>query len=59
MKKIYVIRKYILANSVQEAIKKERKAVIDDCFANEDQHKEFLMDLQKKTITGFKGKKKK
>lgn len=58
MKKIYVIRKFILASSVQEAIKKEKNAVIDDCFANEDQHREFLMDLQKKTVAGFKAKKK-
>lgn len=52
-KKIYIIRKYILANSAKDAISKDKKSPVDDCWVEENTHKEFLMETQKKQI-GFK-----
>jgi len=52
MKKIYVVRKFVLAESVIEALQKERTQPVDDCWAEESTHKEFLHDQQKETI-GF------
>ena len=57
MKKIYCIRKYVLANSAQEALNKERKAQVDDVWVDEGTHKEYLQQLQANEIKGFKNKK--
>lgn len=48
MKKIYVVRKYVLANSAEEAIKLSKRKAIDDCWAEDDTHKEILRELIKK-----------
>ena len=47
MQKVYVTKKYILANSALEAIQLEKNLPVDDCWAEEDTHKDFLKDKQK------------
>lgn len=56
MKKIFVIRKYVLAKNAKEAMKLDFKTPIDDCYAHDDTHREFLLDMQKNEIEGFRGK---
>jgi hypothetical protein len=48
MKKIYVVRKYVLANSAEEAMKLSKRKPIDDCWAEDDTHKEILREMVKK-----------
>jgi hypothetical protein len=38
-KKLYVVRKYILAYSLKEAIELEQKHVVDDCWWDDDHKK--------------------
>lgn len=52
MQKIYVLKKYVLASSAMEAIQKDKTTEVDDCWAEENVHKEFLSDQSKQTI-GF------
>lgn len=33
--KVYVVKKYVRATSIAEAIAKEKKAPVDDCFVDE------------------------
>jgi len=47
MQKIYITKKYILANSALEAIQLEKNLPVDDCWAEENTHKDFLQDKQK------------
>ena len=47
MQKIKKTKKYILANSALEAIQLEKNLPVDDCWAEENTHKEFLQDQQK------------
>lgn len=57
MKKIYVIRKYIVATSAKEAIRKERKHQVDDVFLDDATVlKEVLFEETngKKGSVGFK-----
>ena len=35
MNKQYVIRKYVMAESIEEALKKEKKITADECWINE------------------------
>lgn len=44
MRKIFVIRKYVVANSVEEALEKEKSAKVDDCFLEELSQKAWLED---------------
>lgn len=39
-KKRYIIRKYVMAKSAEEALKKERKMIPDDVFIDDDWRKE-------------------
>lgn len=50
MEKQYIIRKYIKANSAQEALRKEKKQPADECWIDEKW-------MEQKTIEGFKNKK--
>lgn len=52
--KIYIVRKYVLAKNAQDALKKEKYTQVDDVWAEENTHKEYLAELQKKDKTGFK-----
>lgn len=43
--KLYIVRKYVQATSVQDAIKKEKEALIDDCWLDDDWKKNNLTSL--------------
>lgn len=47
MKKIYIVRKYVLANSVAEALKKEKKQKPDDAYVEEKSLNNFIENLTK------------
>lgn len=51
--KIYVVKKYVLATSAADAIQKEKSTAVDDCWAEEETHKEFLKKKVKNTEVGF------
>lgn len=53
-KKIYVVRKYIIASSAQEALKIEPKTPVDDCWAEDETHKDFLKKQLEEINIGFK-----
>ena len=36
MNKQYVIRKYVMAESIEEALKKEKKITADECWINKE-----------------------
>ena len=59
MKKIYIVRKYVLANSVEEALKKEKKQKPDDAYVEEKSLNNFIENIIKPTETpmGFRKKK--
>lgn len=60
MKKVFIIRKYVLASSIQEAIKKERKQQPDDVFLDEVHRTKLLDSLEEKPkALGFSNKNKK
>jgi len=60
MKKIYIIRKYVLASSADEAIRLSKRKPVDDCWAEDDTHKEHLRELLKRENSlGFTSKNKK
>lgn len=44
-KKIYIIRKYVVAKSIQEAIKTEKKKAPDDVWLEETSQRKMLEDL--------------
>ncbi len=48
MKKIYVIRKYVQANSIAEALKKEKKVEPVDCWLTEYSTTQHLEDISPK-----------
>ena len=54
-KQLYIIRKYVLANSAKDAIKKERFVDVHDCWLEENTQREIIFEMvkDKKTI-GFK-----
>lgn len=44
-KKIYIVRKFVAANSIQEALEKEKNVPPDDCWLDDfsiKEHKEML-----------------
>jgi len=45
MEKLFVIKKYVMAKSAHDAIKKDKKTQVDDVWVHEDWHK---MDVEKK-----------
>lgn len=58
MKQIYVVRKYVLAESVAEAVKKEKEIAVADCYLTDHSTVEHLESLQpRKEKAGFKEKK--
>jgi len=52
MKKIYVIKKYVIAESAEEAIKLSKNKPVDDCWVDDDSHKIQLQEIIKNNI-GF------
>lgn len=56
MKNIYIIRKYVVASSIPDALKKEKQTPVTDCWLDE-QAKGILVDAMYKhgnQNTGFK-----
>jgi len=51
MKKIYIVRKYVVANSVKEAIKKEKTITPEDVYLEDTSQRMFMetiMESKKK-----------
>lgn len=42
MDKLFVIKKYVMAPSAMEALRREKKIVADDCWIDEDWKKENM-----------------
>ncbi len=42
MKKIYVVRKFVITNLIGDAIKKEKEHPVDDVFLDEDIRRKVL-----------------
>lgn len=66
MKNIYIVRKYVLANNINDALKKEKHLQAQDCWMDENSTKNYtetLIENHKKktgfTINNMKCKKKK
>lgn len=54
-KNIYIIRKYVLASSITEAIKKDKTTQPHDCWLEENAQKRIIDDMsEKKEFLGFK-----
>jgi len=57
--KVYIVRKYILATSAREAIKKDKTWEVDDCWAEDKSLSNFIENLTPKKDqpdVGFKTK---
>lgn len=54
--KVYIVRKYVLAQNAQEAIRKERNQKVDDCYAEEKSVNNFIETITPKVENyyGFK-----
>jgi hypothetical protein len=39
--KLYIVKKYILAKSASDAIRKDKKTPVDDCWMDEDFKKQL------------------
>ena len=50
MRKIYVVRKYVVASSVEEALQKEKKTPVDDCWLEEQTQKDWLEEKSGKHL---------
>jgi hypothetical protein len=53
MKKIYIVRKYVVAESADEAIRISKRKPVDDCWAEDDTHKELLKEIIKTSNKGI------
>lgn len=42
MKELYIIRKFVFANSIEETIKKDRKAKVNECWLDEESRKQRI-----------------
>ena len=57
--KMFVIEKYIMAEDIPDALKKEKKAKVDACYMDADYRRTFIDKiLIQAPIPGFKPKKK-
>lgn len=56
MKSIYIIRKYVLANSAKQAMIKEKLTPVHDCWLEENSQKKMLDSLETKKKLGIKTK---
>lgn len=52
--KLFVVKKYIMANSAQEALKKENKYRADDCWVDEDWRNKQKDFSEVESSMGFK-----
>lgn len=46
-KQVYIIRKYVLANSAKEAMNLDKKTAIRDVFLEENSQKHMIEDMVK------------
>lgn len=58
MKQLYIVRKYIMAKSAQDAIRKDKLAPINDIWLDEEWKKNQLLTTNQMGYTACKGKKK-
>ncbi len=57
MKKVFIIRKLVSADTIQEALKKEKKTPIHDCYLEENSLKAMVDEIGRETkIMGFNRK---
>jgi len=54
-KKRFIVRKFIMATSAVEAIKKDKKHAVDDVFVDTD----WMVEYDKKDTMGFENPEKK
>lgn len=47
MKKVFIIRKYVLAETAEQAMKLEKKVPVHDCWVEESSLKDSIAALQK------------
>lgn len=52
-KKIYKISKYVLAPTAEEAIRIEKNFPVDDCWAEESDHRDYLEQMSKEQLIGY------
>lgn len=56
-KRLYIVRKFVIAGSASEAIRLERKVEVHDVFLEENVHKEVIAEtvanIRKKEKLGF------
>ena len=50
MKDLYIVRKFLMANSVEDALKKERKTKISEVYIDSDWTKHKIEKLVNKKI---------
>ena len=43
-KKVFIIRKYIKASSAKEALRIEKRFEADDCWVDEEHHKQNIIE---------------
>lgn len=48
MKKIFIVRKFVVADSVSDALAKEKDADVADCWLDEHSQKELKEELTKR-----------
>jgi len=48
MKKVYIIRKYVVARNAKHAISLDKKSPVDDCWLEETSQKTMIEDINKK-----------
>ncbi len=56
MKKLFVIQKFIVASSILEALKIEKKVKPDECWLDEDWKKAHKPKIAEQKQIGFKKK---
>jgi len=49
MKNVYVVRKYVIADSIKSALLKEKKTKVHDCWLEENSQREMLEKLKAPT----------
>ena len=55
MKKLFVIQKYVWADDIPDALKKEKRTPVDDCYIDND-FKKASVEYRTPPEIGFKAK---
>lgn len=58
MKKVYIIRKYVIAKNAKHAISLDKKSPVDDCWLEEASQKIMIENInkEKEKSIGYKDK---